>query len=35
MTSGYVLSDEVLDHEINEPAFAKNSSYKAKNPSMI
>ena len=30
MTSGYVLSDEVLNHEINEPAFAKNSSYKAK-----
>ena len=30
MTSGYVLSDEVLDHQINEPAFAKNFSYKAK-----
>ena len=29
MTSGYVLSDEVLDHKINEPAYPKKSSYKA------
>ena len=29
MTSGYVLSDEVLDHKINEPAYRKKSSYKA------
>ena len=29
MSSGYVLSDEVLDHKINEPAYPKKSSYKA------
>ena len=29
MSSGYVLSDEVLDHKINEPAYSKKSSYKA------
>ena len=29
MSSGYVLSDEVLKHRINEPAFPKNSSFKA------
>ena len=29
MSSGYVLSDEILDHEINEPAYSKKSSYKA------
>ena len=29
MSSGYVLSDEVLDHKINEPAFPKNSSFRA------
>ena len=29
MTSGYILSDEVLDHKINKPAFPKDSSYKA------
>ena len=29
MSSWYVLSDEVLDHKINEPAYSKKSSYKA------
>ena len=29
MTSGYILSDEVLDNKINKPAFPKDSSYKA------
>ena len=29
MGSGYVLSDEVVNHKINEPVFPKNSSYKA------
>ena len=29
MTSGYVLSDEVIDHKINEPAFPRDSSYRA------
>ena len=29
MSSGYVLSDEVLDHKINGPAYPKKSSYKA------
>ena len=29
MTSGYVLSDEVIDHKINEPAFSRDSSYRA------
>ena len=29
MTSGYVLSDEVLNHKINKPAFQQDSTYRA------
>ena len=29
MSTGFVLSDEVLNNKINDPAFPNNSSYKA------